>query len=123
MATKRGKTTYPQLPPAPEDYPVFPDVSTWPVVFPELPPRTNGKFSRPPQHPSKAVAPQIQLYMQYHPEPPFDAGIPERAPAEIVAAARDSVKQLTARRIATAKRVGARLGIAHHGNAGSGPSA
>ena len=59
MATKRGKTTYPQLPPAPEDYPVFPDVSTWPVVFPELPPRTNGKFSRPPQHPSKAVAPQI----------------------------------------------------------------
>ena len=27
--------------------------------FPELPPGTNGRFSRPPQHPSKAAAPQI----------------------------------------------------------------
>ncbi|HEX5144616.1 MAG TPA: decaprenyl diphosphate synthase [Mycobacterium sp.] len=55
---KRGET-YPQLPPAPEDYPVFPDTSSWPVVFPELPARTNGRFSRPPQHPSKASAPKI----------------------------------------------------------------
>ncbi|MBJ7386933.1 MAG: di-trans,poly-cis-decaprenylcistransferase, partial [Mycolicibacterium sp.] len=54
-----GKETYPQLPPAPEDYPTFPDKSTWPVPFPELPPGTNGRFSRPPQHPSKASAPQI----------------------------------------------------------------
>ncbi|MBB6307351.1 DJ-1/PfpI family protein [Xanthobacter tagetidis] len=70
-----------------------------------------------------AVAQQIQLYMQYHPEPPFDAGLPERAPAEVVAAARDAVRQLTANRIATAKRVGARLGIAQNGPADPSPSA
>ncbi|MEP9355516.1 DJ-1/PfpI family protein [Xanthobacter sp. KR7-65] len=58
------------------------------------------------------AAQQIQLYMQYHPEPPFDAGTPERAPKEIVAAARDSVKDLTARRLETARRVAARLGVA-----------
>ncbi|WP_192723278.1 MULTISPECIES: decaprenyl diphosphate synthase [unclassified Mycobacterium] len=59
MAIKRGKTTYPQLPPAPDDYPTFPDKSTWPVVFPDLPPHTNGRFARPPQHTSKAAAPKI----------------------------------------------------------------
>ncbi|PRC62018.1 isoprenyl transferase, partial [Mycobacterium sp. ITM-2017-0098] len=48
-----------QLPPAPEDYPTFPDKSSWPVVFPPLPARTNGKFARPPQHTSKEAAPQI----------------------------------------------------------------
>jgi trans,polycis-decaprenyl diphosphate synthase len=55
---RQGKSS-PQLPPAPEDYPVFPDTSTWPVVFPDIPPDTNGRFSRPPQHPSKAAAPRI----------------------------------------------------------------
>jgi len=50
---------HPQLPPAPDDYPTFPDKSTWPVVFPDLPPHTNGRFARPPQHTSKAAAPQI----------------------------------------------------------------
>jgi trans,polycis-decaprenyl diphosphate synthase len=60
MAIKRaGKTTYPQLPPAPDDYPTFPDKSTWPVLFPNLPPHTNGRFARPPQHTSKAAAPLI----------------------------------------------------------------
>ena len=59
MALKRGKDTYPQLPPAPDDYPTFPDKSTWPVVFPDLPPKTNGPFSRPPQHTSKESAPLI----------------------------------------------------------------
>ncbi|MFG1465668.1 DJ-1/PfpI family protein [Xanthobacter sp. DSM 24535] len=63
-----------------------------------------------------AAAQQIQLYMQYHPEPPFDAGTPERAPKAIVAAARDAVKQLTADRIETAKRVAKRLGISEPGN-------
>jgi trans,polycis-decaprenyl diphosphate synthase len=50
---------HPQLPPAPDDYPTFPDKSTWPVVFPELSPNSNGRFARPPQHTSKAAAPQI----------------------------------------------------------------
>ena len=38
---------------------MFPDTSTWPVVFPELPANTNGRFARPPQHTSKAAAPRI----------------------------------------------------------------
>ncbi|OBG27750.1 decaprenyl diphosphate synthase [Mycobacterium sp. 852002-51057_SCH5723018] len=52
-------TDFPQLPPAPDDYPVFPDKSTWPVVFPELPPSADGGPRRPPQHVSKAAAPLI----------------------------------------------------------------
>jgi trans,polycis-decaprenyl diphosphate synthase len=50
---------FPQLPAAPDDYPTFPDRSTWPVAFPELPPAPGGGPSRPPQHTSKAVAPRI----------------------------------------------------------------
>ena len=59
-----------------------------------------------------AVAQGIQLYMAYAPEPPFDAGTPETAPPEILAQARASVREMTARREATARRVAARLGIA-----------
>ncbi|GFG70028.1 decaprenyl diphosphate synthase [Mycolicibacter senuensis] len=53
------KGNCPQLPGAPEDYPVFPDTSTWPVVFPQLPAPPGGGPCRPPQHTSKAVAPRI----------------------------------------------------------------
>jgi trans,polycis-decaprenyl diphosphate synthase len=56
---KLKSTDFPQLPAAPDDYPVFPDKSTWPVVFPELPPSPAGGPSRPPQHTSKAAAPRI----------------------------------------------------------------
>ncbi|OBK21725.1 isoprenyl transferase [Mycobacterium asiaticum] len=56
---KLTSTEFPQLPPAPDDYPTFPDTSTWPVVFPELPPAPDGGPRRPPQHTSKAVAPRI----------------------------------------------------------------
>ncbi len=59
MAIRRRKEQSPQLPPAPDDYPTFPDVSKWPVVFPELPPAVGGGPCRPPQHTSKAAAPQI----------------------------------------------------------------
>ncbi len=55
------------------------------------------------------VARGIQLFMQYAPEPPFDAGTPARAPAGVVAAARASMAAITAQREATARRVGARL--------------
>ncbi|HPY23077.1 MAG TPA: decaprenyl diphosphate synthase [Mycobacterium sp.] len=58
-ADRRRRERFPQLPPAPDDYPVFPDTSTWPVVFPELPPSPDGGPRRPPQHPSKAAAPAI----------------------------------------------------------------
>lgn len=58
-ARKPKSTDFPQLPPAPDDYPTFPDKSTWPVAFPELPPSPDGGPRRPPQHPSKAAAPRI----------------------------------------------------------------
>src|ERR1700753_2914807 len=54
-----GHTDFPQLPPAPDDYPTFPDKSTWPVVFPALPPSPDGGPRRPPQHVSKVAAPRI----------------------------------------------------------------
>ena len=38
---------------------MFPDTSTWPVIFPELPSPPGGGPCRPPQHTSKAVAPQM----------------------------------------------------------------
>jgi cyclohexyl-isocyanide hydratase len=57
------------------------------------------------------VAQAIQLYMVYAPEPPFDAGTPERAPKAILDSARQSVAGITAQREATAKRVAARLGL------------
>src|SRR3984957_4941251 len=56
---KRKLTAFPQLAPAPHDYPAFPDKSTWPVVFPALPPSPDGGPRRPPQHTSKAAAPRI----------------------------------------------------------------
>lgn len=57
------------------------------------------------------VARTIQLYMVYAPEPPFDSGTPENAPAAILAQARQSLAGITAQREATARRVAARLGI------------
>ena len=54
----------------------------------------------------------IQLYLQYAPEPPFNAGSPETAPPEIVESVRAAVQNLTTRREVTARRVAERLGIA-----------
>ncbi len=53
----------------------------------------------------------IQLQMAYAPEPPFNSGTPETAPAAVLAQARRSVTEVTARREATATRVAASLGI------------
>ena len=58
------------------------------------------------------AAKAIQLYMVYAPEPPFDSGTPETAPAAILARARQSVQGITAQREETARRVAGRLGIA-----------
>lgn len=57
------------------------------------------------------VAKAIQLYMAYAPEPPFDAGTPERAPPAVLEQARASVATITERRTATARRVAAKLGL------------
>ena len=58
------------------------------------------------------AAKAIQLYMAYAPEPPFNSGTPETAPAGILQQARDSVQGITAQRETSARRVAARLGIA-----------
>jgi len=60
----------------------------------------------------ETAAEAIQLYMQYAPEPPFNAGAPETAPAEMTAAVRDATAEIMARREKTARRVAERLGIA-----------
>ena len=57
---RRAPEQFPQLAAAPDDYPMFPDKSTWPVPFPELPPTPGDGPRRPPQHTSKAVAPRIE---------------------------------------------------------------
>jgi cyclohexyl-isocyanide hydratase len=49
--------------------------------------------------------------MVYAPEPPFDSGTPETAPAAILREARQAVAGITAQREATARRVAARLGV------------
>ena len=58
------------------------------------------------------AAQAIQLHMAYAPEPPFDSGTPETAPAAILAEARHSVRAITAQREQTACRIAAKLGIA-----------
>jgi len=57
------------------------------------------------------TAQAIQLHMAYAPEPPFNSGTPETAPPAILQQARQSVRDITARREVTARRVAARLGV------------
>ncbi|MGA9763535.1 MAG: DJ-1/PfpI family protein [Rhodomicrobium sp.] len=58
-----------------------------------------------------AAAQTIQLQMAYTPEPPFDSGTPESAPAAILEHARESVRAITAQREETARRTAVRLRI------------
>jgi cyclohexyl-isocyanide hydratase len=57
------------------------------------------------------AAQATQLDIVYAPEPLFDSGAPETAPPAIVERARQSLRHITARREATARRAAARLGI------------
>ena len=52
------------------------------------------------------AAQMIQLYLEYAPEPPFNSGTPETAPAAIVAQARQAVAGIMQQREATASRPG-----------------
>src|ERR1700755_1228624 len=58
------------------------------------------------------AAQAIQLHMVYAPEPPFDSGTPETAPAAILEHAKQAMAPIIARREATARRIAAELGIA-----------
>src|SRR5580698_6546086 len=62
------------------------------------------------------AAQAIQLHMVYAPEPPFNSGTPETAPAAIVREARKAVADITARREATARRIATRLGLSVKGD-------
>src|SRR5580693_2971384 len=57
------------------------------------------------------AAQAIQLHMAYAPEPPFNSGTPETAPAAILHEARKTVAAITAQREATARRIAVRLGL------------
>ncbi len=59
----------------------------------------------------EAAAQTIQLSMAYAPEPPFNSGTPETAPAAILAEASQAARCKTTQREATARRIAIRLGI------------
>lgn len=53
------------------------------------------------------VAQGIQLYMQYDPRPPFNAGSPETAPPELVASTRAAMASVLSRREAAVRELAA----------------
>lgn len=53
----------------------------------------------------------IQLQLHYAPEPPFTSGTPGTAPPEVVRSVCAGYQALTEARLATARRLGARLGV------------
>jgi cyclohexyl-isocyanide hydratase len=57
----------------------------------------------------RSTAEAIQLRIEYNPAPPFNAGSPETAPAEIVALIRERIAPAQARRGEMIKRAAARL--------------
>jgi cyclohexyl-isocyanide hydratase len=64
---------------------------------------------------SQFVAEEIQLAIEYDPEPPFDSGTPEIAPREVVDAVRSHYEKISESRLATAKRIASQLGITVEG--------
>ena len=58
----------------------------------------------------EAVAREIQLQIEYEPEPPFDSGSPERALPQTLAAVRTRLARLGEERRAVAARAGKTLG-------------
>ena len=59
----------------------------------------------------EAVAREIQLQIEYDPDPPFRVGSPRTAAPETIAAVRSRLTKLNAERAAVAERVGRKLGI------------
>ncbi|HEY6971962.1 MAG TPA: DJ-1/PfpI family protein [Candidatus Angelobacter sp.] len=57
------------------------------------------------------AAKEIQLGIEYAPEPPFQSGTPATAPPEVVEAFKNFTSKLTEARLITARRVADRLGI------------
>jgi len=57
------------------------------------------------------VARQIQLAIQYAPEPPFHSGSPQTAPLSVLASVKAATHQITEARLATARRIAQKLRI------------
>jgi hypothetical protein len=57
------------------------------------------------------MAQQIQLAMQYAPDPPFASGAPQTAPPGVLDAVRAAGREIAQARLETARRVSDRLGI------------
>jgi cyclohexyl-isocyanide hydratase len=58
------------------------------------------------------AAQQIQLHLEYAPEPPFDCGDASRAPAALVQAGRDSLQAMLQERLAIVQRAAKRMAVA-----------
>jgi len=58
-----------------------------------------------------SAAQEIQLSLEYAPEPPFASGSPATAPPKVLAAAQAALRDVTAARLEIAKRVAERLGL------------
>ncbi|AEI82059.1 hypothetical protein CNE_BB1p06390 (plasmid) [Cupriavidus necator N-1] len=50
------------------------------------------------------LAKELQLYMAYDPQPPFDAGSPATAPSDILSTVRARASQITEQRLASARQ-------------------
>ena len=57
------------------------------------------------------AAQQIQLSIEYAPEPPFDSGTPKTADPAVLKAAQDEGREMAEARLSTAIRIGRGLGI------------
>src|SRR3954452_8703940 len=57
----------------------------------------------------RTTAEAIQLRLEYNPAPPFNAGSPETAPAEVLALMKERTAPFQSRRIEAAKRAAARM--------------
>lgn len=58
-----------------------------------------------------SAAQEIQLALEYAPEPPFNSGSPKTAPAEILETVRESLQTVVEERLRIARRVAERLGV------------
>ena len=57
------------------------------------------------------AAQEIQLGIEYFPDPPFDSGSPDTAPREVLDSVRESLRPITEARLATARRLATQFGV------------
>jgi cyclohexyl-isocyanide hydratase len=59
----------------------------------------------------QTTAESIQLVLEYNPQPPFNAGSPDTAPAEVLAMLKEKMAPSIVRRRESSQRAAARLGL------------